>query len=382
MNKPTLSLFTPFTETIRDIPPPDEVHIPLIDHIPVVERKKKVLQGAMIAKYPADDAGDIHAPVSGKVTGITHSSISIKTDMENLQTAPVDLSGIKPGKELIRILKGLGVDTRKLNRAKTLIINGFNPEPGISVYDQLLRDHQPTLERGLELVRKLISPSSVILAAPGRSTAYLSGCMTFHIKTVYPNSLNRVVVKLVTGLDKPKNVAIVSIPQLYFIGKVLETGLPLTETIITIGKINYRVKIGTPIRVILEYAGIRVQPGDRVVIGGPFRGTAVYSLDQGVGKDAYGILVIPKDTFSPVTDAPCLNCGECVLKCPSRIMPNIISRLSEFGLFEKTIKYGIESCFECGLCTYFCTARRPVLQYILLAKNELAAQKKSNDIGI
>ncbi len=382
MNKPTLSLFTPFEETIRDIPPPDEVHIPLIGHTPVVERKKKVLQGAMIAKYPSDDAGDIHAPVSGKVTGVTHSSISIKTDMENLQTEPVDISGIKPGKELVRILKGLGVDTRKLNRAKTLIINGFNPEPGISVYDQLLRDHQQTLERGLELVRKLISPSSTILAIPGRSTAYLSGCMAFHIKTVYPNSLNRVVVKSVTGFDKPESVAIVSIPQLYFIGKVLETGLPLTETILTIGKVNYRVKIGTPIRVILEYAGISVQPGDRVIIGGPFRGTAVYSLDQGVGKDAYGILVIPKDTFSPVTDAPCLNCGECVLKCPSRIMPNIISRLSEFGLFEKTIKYGIESCFECGLCTYFCTARRPVLQYILLAKNELAAQKKSKDIGI
>ena len=101
-----------------------------------------------------------------------------------------------------------------------------------------------------------------------------------------------------------------------------------------------------------------------------------------MNKEAYGIIVIPKGTFSPVTDAPCLNCGECVLKCPSRIMPNIISRLSEFGLFEKTIKYGIESCFECGLCTYFCTARRPVLQYILMAKNELAAQKKSDDIGI
>lgn len=381
MNKPTISLITQFEETIRNIPPPEEVHIPLKGHTPVIERKKKVLQGAMIAEHPADDVGNIHAPVSGKVTGVTPSSISIKTDTENLQTEPIDISRIDPGKELVRILNGLGIDTRNLISAKTLIINGFNPEPGISVYDQLLRDQQETLERGLELVRKLISPSSAILAVPGRSTAYLSGCMTFHIKTFYPNSLNRVVVKSVTGFDKPENVATVSIPQLYFIGKIVETGLPLTETIITIGKVNYRVKIGTPIRVILEYAGINVRPGDRVVLGGPFRGSAVYSLDQGIDKDAYGILVIPKDTFLPVTDAPCLNCGECVLKCPSRIMPNIISRMAEFGLFEKTLKYGIESCLECGLCTYFCTARRPVLQYIRLAKDELAAQQKSNDIS-
>lgn len=381
MNKPTISLTTEFEEIIRDIPPPDEVHIPLKGHIPRIEKKKKVLQGARIAEHPEGYAGDVHSSLSGKVTNITPASISIKTDTKadtgNLKTEPVDISGIDQSKELILTLKGLGVDTNNLVRAKTLIINGFNPEPGISVYDHLLHDHQETIERGLEIVRKLTSPTSTILAVPGRSTAYLSGCMTFHIKTFYPNSLNRVVVKLVTGFDKPENVATVSIPQLYFIGKIVETGLPLTETIITIGKINYRVKIGTPIRVILEYAGISVQPGDRVVLGGPFRGSAVYSLDQGVDKDTYGILVIPKDTFSPVTDAPCLNCGECVLKCPSRIMPNIISRMAEFGLFEKTIKYGIESCLECGLCTYFCTARRPVLQYIRLAKDELAAQESN-----
>jgi Na+-translocating ferredoxin:NAD+ oxidoreductase subunit C len=381
MNKPTTSLITQFGETIRDIPPPDEIHIPLKGHTPLIERKKKVLQGTRIAEHPEGYAGDIHASLSGKVANITPESIAIKTDSEDLRTEPVDMSGIDQGKELVRIVKGLGIDTNKLVRAKTLIINGFNPEPGISVYDQLLRDHQETLEQGLELVRKIVCPSSSILAVPGRSTAYLSGCIIFHIKTVYPNSLNRVVVKSVTGFDKPENVATVSIPQLYFIGKTVETGLPLTETIITIGKVNYRVKIGTPIRVILEYAGISVQPGDRVVLGGPFRGSAVYSLDQGVDKDDYGILVIPKATFLPVTDAPCLNCGECVLKCPSRIMPNIISRMAEFGLFEKTKKYGIESCLECGLCTYFCTARRPVLQYILLAKKELAAQQKSEDTG-
>jgi len=377
MNKPTIFLTTEFEERIRDIPSPDEMNIPLKGHIPRIERKEKVLQGARIAEHPESYAGDIHASLSGKVKNITPASISIKTDTENLQTEPVDISGIDPGKELISALKSLGVDTNNLVKAKTLIINGFNPEPGISVYDHLLRDHQETLERGLELVRKFISPTSTILAVPGRSTAHLAGCMTFHIKTFYPNSLNRVVVKSVTGFDKPENVAIISIPQLYFIGKIVETGLPLTETIITIGKVNYRVKIGTPIRVILEYAGISVQPGDRVVLGGPFRGNAVYSLDQGVDKDAYGILVVPKDMFSPVTDAPCLNCGECVLKCPSRIMPNIISRMAEFGLFEKTIKYGIESCLECGLCTYFCTARRPVLQYIRLAKDELAAQESN-----
>ena len=32
----------------------------------------------------------------------------------------------------------------------------------------------------------------------------------------------------------------------------------------------------------------------------------------------------------------------------------------------------MEQCLECGLCGYVCIARRPVLQYIRLAKHKLA----------
>ena len=38
---------------------------------------------------------------------------------------------------------------------------------------------------------------------------------------------------------------------------------------------------------------------------------------------------------------------------------------------DRTPELDIEQCFECGLCAVVCTARRPLLQYIRLAKNGL-----------
>jgi electron transport complex protein RnfC len=34
--------------------------------------------------------------------------------------------------------------------------------------------------------------------------------------------------------------------------------------------------------------------------------------------------------------------------------------------------YDLYSCVECGLCGYVCSSRTPILQYIKLAKFELA----------
>ena len=143
------------------------------------------------------------------------------------------------------------------------------------------------------------------------------------------------------------------------------------------GKRNYRVLIGTPLSAILDHVGIEVQSGDRVILDGPMRGQAVYSLDDGVSRDTYGVTVVKKDAFPVITDDPCINCGECVLHCPARVLPHMISKYAEYSLFENTEAYGIRSCFECGLCSFYCVSRRPLLQYIRLAKKELSASKDS-----
>ena len=94
-----------------------------------------------------------------------------------------------------------------------------------------------------------------------------------------------------------------------------------------------------------------------------------------------GIFVIPNEFYPPVKDTNCLNCGECVLHCPARIMPNMIDRCVEFNLFEKTKEYGINACFEFRVCGYYCPARRRLFQYIRSAKKELAVRRTKASYG-
>ncbi|MFC1880257.1 electron transporter RnfC [Thermodesulfobacteriota bacterium] len=361
---------------IRDIPVPEELHVPLDGHVPVIARGQKVTEGAEIAAHPALQKGTLHAPAAGKVLQVTGTHISIKTDGDSGPTPTAGRPDIAQHEDSLQALRKLGIDIGGLGGSEFLILNGLNPEPGISVCDQLLRDHLDTIERGFLLLQKLISPSETILAVSQETHVCLTGTRTKHIKSFYPGSLAPLLVKNIWGRENLQNVTVAGVLQLYAIGRVIKTRQPATETIMTIGRGNYRVKIGTPVRSILRHVEQPVNTGDRVILGGPFQGRAVYSLDQGVDKNTYGLFVVPKGSYPPVKDTHCLNCGECVLHCPARIMPNMIGRCVEFNLFEKTPRYGISACFECGLCGYYCPVRRPLLQYIRLAKKEFRGWNK------
>ncbi len=186
-----------------------------------------------------------------------------------------------------------------------------------------------------------------------------------------PNSLPEMAVLAATGRERPDNAVCVSVMKLMTIGRIMETGLPNTDTLFTLAGRNYRALLGTPLSAILDFAGVPVKPGDRLVLGGPMRGYTVYDVDHGLEKGAYAVTVVPKDAFPPMTTAPCINCGECVLHCPARIRPDLIARYSEYGLFEKTLACGLASCMECGQCSYWCQARRPLLHYIRFARREV-----------
>jgi electron transport complex protein RnfC len=361
---------------IRDIPVPEELHIPLDGHVPVIARGQKVNAGAEIAEHPALQEGTLHAPTAGKVLQATDTHISLKTDGEPDQTPTIDRPDIAQHEDPLHVLRKLGINIAGLSRSEFLILNGLNPEPGISVCDQLLREDLDTIERGFLLLHKLMSPSETILAVSQDNKVGLTGARTKQLKPFYPGSLAPLLVKNILGRENLQNVTVVGVLQLYAIGRVMETRQPVTETIMTIGRGNYRAKIGTPAGSILRHIGQPVNTGDRVILGGPFQGRAVYSLDQGVDKNTYGIFVVPRGSYPPVRETNCLNCGECVLHCPARILPNMIGRCVEFSLFEKTPRYGISACFECGLCGYYCPVRRPLLQYIRLAKKELAVRNK------
>jgi electron transport complex protein RnfC len=64
-----------------------------------------------------------------------------------------------------------------------------------------------------------------------------------------------------------------------------------------------------------------------------------------------------------------------MLVCSARIDPRMLSRYAEFNKYDMSRKENFHLCVDCGLCSYVCIARRPVLQYIRLAVNKLRQEE-------
>jgi electron transport complex protein RnfC len=368
------SLDSELTNSIRDMAVPEELHVQVRNLI-IKTRKGSVLtRGEVIAEHPAPGGGAYHAAAGGKVTAVNYHNLVVKCTGSDETVLPVDVNSMGKGTELLSALQGLGVDVAPLSgKAEVLVINGLNPEPGVSVAQQLLRDGLEELQAGVSLARRLLSPNWTVLAVPSGSQVAVPGAETVGIRAKYPYSLDALVVRAVTGKEFPEGARVINVMDLYDLGRVALTGQPVTETLMTIDGFNYRVPIGTPVRHILDLLGLSAGSGDTIVLGGPFRGEAIYSLDEGVKKSDYGLFITTSDAIPAVQDAACINCGECVLNCPARVQPHLISRCADYERFEEAERYGLNSCFECGLCAFNCFARRPLLQYIRFAKAQLKA---------
>ncbi|MDD3312519.1 electron transporter RnfC [Pseudodesulfovibrio sp.] len=363
---------------ITDIKPPQELNVQVRNLVLKAKKGGVLTKGDIVAEHPSSMLGAHHVASCGKVTAVNYHSLTVKCSGEEDTVEPVDVRSMNAGAELLRTLRGLGVDVSQLSgKAETLVINGLNPEPGVSVAQQILRDGREELHEGLCLARELISPARTFLAVSQGETITLPGAETVGLRARYPYSLDPLVVRAVTGKEFPEHTRVIDVMALYALGRVALTGLPVTDTIMTISGRNYRVPIGTTINHLLNVLNIKVESGDTVVLGGPFRGEAIYSLYDGVKKGDYGLFVTSSKAIPAVQDAACINCGECVLQCPARVQPHLISRCVEYELFDQAEKYGLNSCFECGLCAFNCFARRPLLQYIRFAKTQLRTKAEA-----
>jgi electron transport complex protein RnfC len=56
--------------------------------------------------------------------------------------------------------------------------------------------------------------------------------------------------------------------------------------------------------------------------------------------------------------------------------PNQVSVYTEAGRGVDAEQFGVDDCFECGSCAYVCPAKRPLVQFMRLARASIAASKK------
>jgi electron transport complex protein RnfC len=185
-------------------------------------------------------------------------------------------------------------------------------------------------------------------------------------------------VPLPYGHPRDVGVALYDMNTVIAVGHAVNTQLPQVDTLITVGggalsKAGIvRLRIGTPIREVIDACGgFREEPA-KIILGGPMTGMAHYDRDIPITKETEGLFALAHDEIQLSGDyRQCINCGRCVTVCPVNLLPGILSLYCAKDRFDMAEADGLFRCIECGCCDYVCPSRRPMVHLFRHAKRQV-----------
>ena len=409
---------------VEVMPTPEEAEILLHQHFgapckPLVKKKDRVEEGDLIGQVEKGLGANLHASVSGTVKGIGFSAhpISVKAPSILLETDPdaapksyptLPWENLSPQQLLEKIkaagivgIGGAGFPTHvKLSpppeaKVDTLILNGAECEPYLTTDHRLMVEYPDKVIEGARIILRILGinechvgiesnkPDAITAMKKAVSESNNKGARILidPVKVKYPQGSEKQLIESITnrrvpGFGLPFDVGVIvqNVGTAKAIYDAVVHEKPLYEKIVTISgrginrPANLFVKIGTRVRDIVSHLG-GVRPElSKIVMGGPMMGFAVSTMDIPITKTTSGVLFLTDAEINSKPHGQCIRCGWCLNVCPMGISPNEIGIYVEAGRADETSRFGVFECFECGCCAYTCPAKRPLVQFIRLAK--------------
>ncbi|MEI6831550.1 MAG: electron transport complex subunit RsxC [Candidatus Omnitrophota bacterium] len=408
-------------KAIEKLPVSSKVYLPLIQHLgkvcnPEVKIGDVVTLGQKIASIEAHVYAPIHASISGKVTAIGDwphpvlgrakaiviegdnrdeiSVFALKNQQEIDKLAADDIRKIVLDAGIVG-MGGASFPTHiKLNPPKavdTLIINGAECEPYLTADARLMIEKTAEIFQGIMLVSKCLGVKAIYIGIEDNKPEAIKAFSKFPqvkikiLKSDYPQGGEKQLIQNILGSQIPRGklpfdlgVVVHNVATVYAIYEAVYKSKPLIERLVTVtgscvkNPRNLLVRIGTPIKDLLEFCGPLKEEPAKIIIGGPMMGIAQYTDEVPIIKSSGGLLLMNKEEAKMLEEDPCIRCAACVRGCPVGLMPCQINLASERSLWSLTREYGASDCIECGICNYVCPSNRRLLQTIKRAKLESA----------
>ncbi len=411
---------------IKNLPLPKKVVIPLLQHTgainePLVKIGDAVKKGEKIGASKKFISAPVHSSISGKVMAIKESptssgkeisSIIIESDNTDQESL---LDKMDWGKESTASLKnrireagvvGLGgaafptvvkLSPPEGKKIDIAILNGCECEPYLTPDYRLMIERPEEILEGFQIILKILGikkgyigiednkPEAVkSLKFKIQNSKFKIQMEVIVLPTKYPQGAEKQLIKAITkrevpsgGLPMDVGVVVQNISTALAIKEAVVDGKTLVERVVTVSGPqvknpgNFRARIGTPISELITATGGLPEQTERIIAGGPMMGIAQQTTEIPVIKGMSGILLLPRDEFQSEEIEPCIRCGKCNEVCPMNLLISEIGKYAENKDWESTKGLNVNDCIECGSCAYVCPAKRPLVQYIKWAKEQL-----------
>ncbi len=412
---------------IVDMTAPARVTIPLSQHIgapakAIVKKGDRVLVGQMIGEAGGFVSAPVHATVSGTVdeirpcllaSGLTVPAVVIDNDFQDewIQLTPCDHPETLTAKELQDIIRNAGIvgmggatfpTAVKITPGpgktiEKLIINGAECEPYLTADHRLMIEQPGRIVDGVHIIMQALGVSEAVIGiennkpdaidALTEAAREVGGIRVQGLPVSYPQGGEKQLIYAITkrqvpngGLPIDVGVVVMNVGTVFAVDEAVREGKPLVERVTTVGGLvnnpgNYRVRIGTPISLLLDTCGGLQADVCKVLSGGPMMGMAINDLEIPVTKGSSGILALGREAAEPA-EGPCIRCGRCQRACPMMLSPYLMDLYIRNEQFETSEKLGVMNCIECGACTFVCPAKRMLTQSFKMGKRVIQTRRK------
>ncbi|MFC1809866.1 electron transport complex subunit RsxC [Candidatus Omnitrophota bacterium] len=410
---------------IKKCPLPKTVTIPLSQHLgspakPIVKIGDHVHTGTRIGESSGFMSAHVHASISGTVKKIAHyyhpilgfaQAIRIESDEKDIKEKSIyarKVSEAITSEEIREIVAECGIvglggamfpTHIKLSPPKnkpidTIIINAAECEPYLTCDHMLMLKKSNEIIKGALLIMKAVNAQQCFIAIEdNKMDAYeviyskLRGLQLdkyikpFKLKTKYPHGAEKQQIKTILNREVPLGgvpfeigVVVQNVATTYAIYEAVYFRKPLYERMITVAGSSLRTsrnliaRVGTSISVLIKECGGYLRQPSKLIMGGPMMGLAQSTELCPIIKGTSGIVVLHETEIDLNDYRDCIRCTKCVIACPMKLIPSKLSILSEYERYTEAKEAGIMGCIECGICSYVCPAKRPMVQFMKIAK--------------
>ena len=279
---------------------------------------------------------------------------------------------------------------------KVVVANGAECEPFLIGDYKFMAEFPEQVILGLSYVMQAVNAPEGVIAIKRKNKHLIAkmeetlanypdlNIRIAKLKDFYPAGWEIQTVKLATGIKVPQGTIMAESGVLNFntttlgsLYQAVKYGRPLIERFFTISgdgiqNTSFRVRLGTPVRELIEKAGGYLNPEvpKTLVLGGPMMGVNTTNDDIVITDTTTSLLVFNRPL--DVKEDPCILCASCIDGCPVGIDPVLIMKAQRARDKDTLLTLDVNKCIECGLCSYICPSKIPLTEEVKKAKRTVS----------